>query len=197
MISLVRLGNVRALVERVLAEGVPGDLIECGVRRGGAAMLMKGVLSAHQVLDRHVWLADSFAGMPTPQADPHSADPPWESRAGQQAVPLEQVRRNFEACGLLDPCVRFLPGWFRDTLPGAPIQQLAVLRLGGDPYKSTWDALTHLYPRLSAWGFVIVDDYCLESCRQAVDDYRREMGIEEELHPIDWNAVWWRKSAVE
>lgn len=197
MIGLVRLGNVKDLVERVLAEGVPGDLIECGVWRGGAAMLMKGVLSAHQVFDRQVWLADSFAGLPIPHADLQPTDVRGESWAGQLAVPLEQVERNFEAYGLLDPCVRFLPGWLRDTLPGAPIQQLALIRLDGDLYETTWDALTHLYPRLSAGGYVIVDDYCLDSCRLAVDDYRRAMGIEEELQPIDWNAIWWRKSAGE
>jgi hypothetical protein len=180
-IGLVRLRNVKDLAERVLAEGVPGDLIACGVGRGGAAILMKGVLSAHKVRDRRVWLAGSFAGLPPPHADLS----PWDAR---------WVRHTFEAYGLLDDDVRFLPGWFADSLPSAPIRELALLRLDGDLHASTLDALTHLYPKLSVGGFVIVEDYCLDSCRQAVDDYRREMGIEAELNPIDWNGVWWRKS---
>jgi O-methyltransferase/8-demethyl-8-(2,3-dimethoxy-alpha-L-rhamnosyl)tetracenomycin-C 4'-O-methyltransferase len=181
-IGLVRLRNVKDLAERVLTEGVPGDLIECGVGRGGAAILMKGVLSAHKVRDRRVWLAGSFAGLPPPHADLS----PWDAR---------WVRHTFEAYGLLDDSVGFLPGWFADSQPGAPIRELALLRLDGDLHESSLDALIHLYPKLSVGGFVIVEDYCLDSCRQAVDDYRREMGIEAELNPIDWNGVWWRKSA--
>ena len=77
----------------------------------------------------------------------------------QLAVPLERVQDNFRRYGLLDEQVRFLKGWFRDTLPTAPIERLAVLRLDGDLYESTIQALDGLYDKLSAGGFVIVDDY--------------------------------------
>jgi len=195
MIGLVRLRNIRDLAERVLADGVAGDFIECGVWRGGAAMVMRGVLAAHGVSDRKVWLADSFAGLPTPDPERYPEDAFWQPWAGRLAVSEQQVRRNFEAYGLLDDQVRFLPGWFADTLPQAPPGPLALLRLDGDLYASTEVALRQLYPRLSPGGFVIIDDYYLTSCRQAVDDYRAAEAIEAELQPIDWTGVWWRKSA--
>ena len=93
---------------------------------------------------------------------------------------------------LLDDQVRFLKGWFKDTLPTAPIAQLAVLRLDGDLYESTWDALTHLYPKLSQGGFVIIDDYNHESCQQAVHDYRTQHGVDAPILDIDRIGVYWR-----
>ncbi|HUQ77176.1 MAG TPA: TylF/MycF/NovP-related O-methyltransferase, partial [Burkholderiales bacterium] len=95
----------------------------------------------------------------------------------------------------LDEQVRFLKGWFRDTLPGAPVQRLAVLRIDGDLYESTMDALTHLYPKLQPGGYCIIDDYHdIPACRQAVLDYRERHGIDEEIMTIDWSAIFWRKA---
>ncbi|WP_205703938.1 TylF/MycF family methyltransferase [Candidatus Chloroploca sp. Khr17] len=195
MIGLRRMNNLQACIEQVLADGVPGDLIETGVWRGGATILMRGVLKAYGVTDRTVWVADSFEGLPTPDVEQHPADTFWVSLAlaGWLTVDLETVRRNFASYGLLDDHVRFLKGWFKDTLPDAPITRLAVLRLDGDLYESTWDALTHLYPKLSQGGFLIVDDYFYESCRQAVHDYRARHGIHEPIQDIDGLSVYWRK----
>ena len=89
--------------------------------------------------------------------------------------------------------VVFLKGWFKDTLPRAPIERLAVLRLDGDMYGSTMDALDNLYPKLSGGGFCIVDDYALPACRQAVDDYRARHGIGAPLLEVDWTGRYWRK----
>ena len=75
------------------------------------------------------------------------------------AVPEEEVKANFRRYGLLDDQVRFLPGWFKDTLQDAPIDRIAVLRLDGDLYESTIQALDALYPRVSPGGFCIIDDY--------------------------------------
>ena len=92
-------------------------------------------------------------------------------------VGADQVRANFDRYGLLDDQVRFLEGWFADTLPMAPIEQLAILRLDGDLYESTMDALVPLYEKVSPGGFVIVDDYgAWEPCRKAVDDFRAQHG---------------------
>src|SRR6185503_6954948 len=109
-------------------------------------------------------------------------------------VSLEQVQNNFRRYGLLDEQVRFLPGWFQDTLPSAPIEQLALLRLDGDMYDSTMVALESLYPKLSPGGFVIVDDNSLSPCNQAVTDFRKRMDISGPLHEIDWTGIWWRKN---
>jgi hypothetical protein len=107
---------------------------------------------------------------------------------------MESVQRNFERYGLLDEQVRFLPGWFRDTLPSAPIDQLAVIRLDGDMYESTMDALNGLYPRLSVGGFVIIDDYILDMSKQAVHDYREAHGIVDPIVPIDTYGAYWQRS---
>ena len=89
--------------------------------------------------------------------------------------------------------MKFLKGWFRDTLPGAPIKSIAVMRLDGDMYESTTDALVHLYPRLSRGGFVIIDDYSLPGCRSAVTDFRTAQGIADEVRDIDGLSVYWQR----
>jgi len=112
----------------------------------------------------------------------------------QLAIPMEEVQLNFARYGLLDEQVRFLPGWFRDTLPSAPIEKLALLRLDGDLYESTMDGLVNLYPKLSVGGYVIIDDYgAIEACKQAVHDYRASHGITEEIHVIDWTGAYWQR----
>jgi len=170
MIGLARLDNIRMCVERVLADGVPGDLIEAGVWRGGAAVFMRAVLAAHGMRDRTVWVADSFAGLPPPDEAACPAD--RGDRHHEQewlAVTLDEVKGTFRKYGLLDGQVRFLQGWFKDTLPGAPIERLALIRLDGDMYQSTMDGLAALYPRLSVGGYVILDDWNLiPACRRAI-----------------------------
>ena len=194
MIGLKRLNNLENCILDVLRNGVPGDLIETGVWRGGATIFMRAVLKAYRQEDRVVWVADSFRGLPKPNATEYPADAGdtlW--RVKQLAIPLEEVKENFRRYGLLDDQVQFLAGWFRDTLPTAPIERLAVLRLDGDLYESTMDALAHLYPKLSPGGYVIVDDYALPNCRAAVDEYRRQHQITEPLARIDQNAQFWQR----
>jgi len=193
MVGRVRLDALQRAMETVIAEGIPGDVIETGVWRGGATILMRAVLLAHGVRDRRVFVADSFEGLPAP--DPaHAADAgDQHDRVGFLAVSKEEVEQNFERFGLLDDQVVFLKGWFKDTLPAAPISRLAVLRIDGDMWGSTMDALSALYPRLSAGGYCIVDDYALPGCRAAVDEYRRQAGIATPIESIDWTGIMWRR----
>ncbi len=193
MIGLRRMNNLQSCIEQVLADGVPGDLIETGVWRGGATVFMRGVLKAYAVTDRTVWVADSFVGLPVADVEAHPLDAFWSHSAGGAAVDLETVRANFARYNLLDDQVQFLQGWFKDTLPTVPVTQLAVLRLDGDLYASTADALTHLYPKLSPGGYLIVDDYNHESCRHAVHDYRTQHGIIEPIFDIDGMGAYWRR----
>lgn len=194
MIGLKRLDNIQFCVEDVIARGVPGDLIETGVWRGGACIFMRGVLAAHGVTDRTVWVADSFEGLPKPDAAAYPADAGDEhwKKSELLAVSVEDVQANFRRYGLLDGQVRFLRGWFKDTLPGQ-VERLAVLRLDGDMYESTIQALDALFPKVSPGGYVIVDDYgAVEGCRQAVDDFRAAHGIGDPLVEIDWGGVYWQ-----
>jgi O-methyltransferase len=195
MIGLRRLNNIQYCVEDVLRSRVPGDLIETGVWRGGATIFMRALLKAYGDTDRRVWVADSFHGLPEPDAANYPEDSQFNlSKYPELSVSLEQVKANFARYGLLDDQVRFLVGWFRDTLPSAPIERLAVLRLDGDLYESTMDALRVLYPKLSSGGYVIVDDYgAVPPCKSAVDAYRNEHAISEPLEQVDWSGVFWRK----
>ncbi|HNQ74097.1 MAG TPA: TylF/MycF family methyltransferase [Verrucomicrobiota bacterium] len=195
MVSRQRLDNLQQLVTTVLQENVPGDLIETGVWRGGSCIFMKAILAVHGEATRRVFVADSFAGLPKPNAAQYPSDAGDEHHVHDfLAVSREQVEENFRKYGLLDERVVFLKGWFKDTLPVAPIQQLALMRLDGDMYESTMDALVHLYPKLSAGGFCIIDDYALAGCQKAVDDFRTREKITAPLVEIDHTGRFWRKS---
>jgi O-methyltransferase len=164
------------------------------VWRGGASIFMRGILKAHGVSDRQVWVADSFEGLPAPDAR-YPEDGASEFHMHEAlAVSLDEVRANFARYGLLDEQVRFLKGWFRDSLPAAPIKKLAVMRLDGDMYESTMDALVWLYPKLSPGGFVILDDYnTVTSCNEAALGYRKEHGITAAIVEIRGGGAFWRK----
>lgn len=194
MIGRARMDNLHACLNAIIADDIPGDLIETGVWRGGATIFMRGFLAAHKIPRRKVWVADSFAGMPKP-SNPRDASCDL-SGFPYLAVSQEEVEELFARYDLLDKRVKFLQGWFKDTLPTAPIKKLALLRLDGDLYESTMDGLRHLYHKVSPGGFVIVDDYyAVSSCQTAVDDFRLEHGIKAPLVGIDHDSVYWRKPA--
>jgi hypothetical protein len=196
MLSMKRLDNLQSCIEQILEDEVPGDLIETGVMRGGAVVFMRAVLKAYGITDRRIWAADSFEGMPTPNPEkyPQDANTMWHTLPVSKEISLDHVKRTIAGYGLLDDQICFLPGWFRDTLPHAPIERLALLRLDGDLYESTMDALENLYPRVSVGGFVIVDDYYLDCCKQAVHDYRQRHNITDEIIDIDGAGAYWRRT---
>jgi macrocin-O-methyltransferase TylF-like protien len=194
MIGNRRMLNLWQACEDVIAGGVPGDFIETGVWRGGACIFMRAILKTYGVEDRTVWVADSFEGLPPPNEEAYPQDRGSDLHASAQlAVSLENVRENFRAYGLLDDRVRFLQGWFKDTLHAAPIERLALLRLDGDMYESTMDALRALYHKVSPGGYVIVDDLSVLGCNQAVKDFRDAHGIVDPMQPIDASSAYWRK----
>jgi O-methyltransferase len=195
MVGMRRLQSLCELAQRTLDDNIAGDFIETGVWRGGCCILMRGVLAANRVSDRKVYVADSFAGLPAPNADAFPADAGWDLRGHEElSVPLAEVKSNFARYGLLDDQVVFVKGWFSETLPTLAGGPFALIRLDGDLYESTYVALEALYPRLSPGGFVIIDDLnSLPPCRQAVDDYRSRVGISTPIEEVDWSAGWWRK----
>jgi hypothetical protein len=203
MLPLVRFNNLHDCIRDVLEQEIPGDLIETGVWRGGATIFMRAALKAYGCTSRSVWVADSFVGLPEPDAEKY----PLEAKAyhgvvqskvmNHLAAGEDEVRRNFTNFGLLDDQVRFLKGWFKDTLPTAPIERLSILRLDGDHYESTMDALTALYNKVSPGGYVIVDDYGEQQwtyCQQAVDEFRTRLSITEPLVQVDSSCWFWRRS---
>lgn len=194
MIGIDGLDNIQFCVEKVLEDNIKGDLIETGAWRGGACIFMRAILAAYGVTDRCVYVADSFKGLPKPDDSRFPVDKHDRHWANQfLAVSINQVQENFRKYDLLDDQVVFLEGWFKDTLPPLESKQFAVIRLDGDMFESTWQALTYLYPQLSPGGFCIIDDYHLDGCRKAVDEYRANQGITSPIQPTEANPVYWRK----
>jgi O-methyltransferase len=198
MVGIRRLNNIQSCIEDILTSNVPGSFVETGVWRGGSSIFAKAVLRQHRAEDRIVWCCDSFEGMPSPSAIDLSIDSSSDfSDREYLAATEDQVAKNFSKFGLLDPNVRFLKGWFCDTLPTAPIGEIAILRMDGDLYDSTMDALKNLYHKISIGGYVIVDDYkSWKGCRRAVDEFRERKNIHEKIIDIDAHAVFWKKDSI-
>ena len=194
MIGRKRLDNLHHCLDIIRQEDISGDILEAGVWRGGATVFMRGYLAAYNITNCKVWAADSFEGLPKPTL---AADAGYDFSADKipiLAISLDEVRRLFEKYDLLDNQVQFIKGWFKDSLPQAPVEKLALLRVDGDLYESTYDALQFLYSKVVPNGFVIVDDYGdFKPCRQAVDEFRKKNDITTPINQIDWTGVYWRK----
>jgi O-methyltransferase len=197
MKGLFRMDDLHACLLDVLNRKVPGDFAEAGVWRGGTGIMMRAALKAYGDTRREVWLADSFEGCPLPDEVNYPADAgDPHSTYAELAVALDAVKKNFERYGLLDRQVNFVPGWYRDTLPHAPIKRLALLHLDCDMYESTMQALEGLYDKVSPGGYVVIDDFgAVAGCQKAVTDFRKQRGIETEWRQIDWTAVRWQVPA--
>lgn len=205
-----RLLRVEQLYRKAKASGVAGDLMECGVWRGGVTVYMKALLRAFgDEANRRVWVSDSFNGVPdqlrqveresladvkkTP-AEFHKEDveqwgglvdePDLSGKVVKKhilTVEQELVRDNFARFGLLDDGVKFVPGYFNESLPTVRdhgLRKLAVLRVDGDLYSSTMDVLTNLYDVVSPGGYVIFDDYPLPQSRRAIEDFFRDQKLD-------------------
>ncbi|HWH97977.1 MAG TPA: TylF/MycF/NovP-related O-methyltransferase [Pseudolysinimonas sp.] len=194
MVGLARLADLQSCVETVVRDRVPGDLIEAGVWRGGASILMRAVLDALGSTDRIVVVADSFEGFPDiDAAESDGVDYSYEFLVAA----LDDVRDNFARFGY-ERGVDFVPGFFEETLPQLTDRTFAVVRLDGDSYSATNVGLHSLYPALSPGGYMIIDDYgVVEGCRRAVDDFRSEYGITEPIEQVDWVSVRWRREGTD
>ena len=234
MASRVRL-LLTAALSHYAATLPAGDFVETGVARGGSSILMMHVLDELQSKARH-FACDSFQGLPAGDdaKDIKSCDRVKRGKEGrhscgamrgkhQDAAYYEGMfsydQRKFMAhvreSGVARARLTAVPGWFNTSLPPTGVQQIAFMRLDGDLYVSTRDALRALYPLLAPGGAVYIDDYgSFAGCHEAVDEYRREHGVREpmvrvgERYPIrkdrfgssndykgtGYEAVWWIKS---
>ncbi len=176
-------------------EQIPGDYIEAGVWRGGLPIIMRAFLQSIGNQSRKVWLADSFQGLPNESQDENDrAAHVLLEPIFHLSTSRKQVEDSLDFFGLLDEQVKILEGWFSETLKYLPEVSFSLVRLDGDYYESTRDALDALYPKLSPGGFLIVDDYNLPlGCKRAVDEYRVQYGLVQPLIPINSQAVYWRK----
>ncbi|MCP3891324.1 MAG: macrocin O-methyltransferase [Desulfobulbaceae bacterium] len=194
MVGLKRLENIQICAMKVIEENIEGDFLEAGVWKGGASMFMRAILKCFKIRNRTVWIADSFKGLPSPKSEYPADKGNSLYQYEKLAVSLEQVKQNFRALNLLDEQTQFIEGWFHETLFDAPVNKIALLRLDGDMYESTYVSLEALYNRVSIGGFVIIDDYgYVESCKQAVHDFLNKNSLSPIIQKIDWTGVYWRK----
>ena len=193
MIGLKRLNNLNRCLDIVRANNISGDFIETGVWRGGACIFMQMYCRLYN-LNRRVFVADSFQGMPVPAGNPSDVNNPHHIYNHVLAISKAEVESNFKAYNALDSNVIFLEGWFKDTLPNNPyINKLSLLRLDGDMYLSTSNVLNSLWDKLETGGAIIIDDYALEGCRNALHDFRNYRGITTEIRIIDRGGAYWVK----
>lgn len=194
MIGKKRLDNIHYCAEQIIKNNIEGDFIEAGVWRGGATIFMKAIIKAYG-LDKKIFVADSFEGLPKPNIEKYPDDKgDIEHKWDYLKVSLDDVKNNFRRFGLLDDEVIFLKGWFKDTLYTNKIGKLSLVRLDGDMYESTWDSLNALYPKLEKGGYLIIDDYYNnKGCRNAVMDYFKQEKLNHEIIQIDWTGAYFKK----
>ncbi len=195
MMGRLRMDNLHQCLTTIQQENIAGDFIECGVWRGGGTIFMAGFARVNGWVDRKIFVADSFEGLPKPSLEQDENLDLSKEIYPELAIPMETVRDNFKIYDLLSEQVVFLKGWFKDTLGDSRINQLALLRLDGDLYESTMDALRQLYDKVVIGGFIIVDDFGIKNCEEAVNDFFSQRNESmPKIHKVDWTGVYWRKS---
>lgn len=197
MIGRSRMDNLWESLDHIRKEGVEGDVMECGVWRGGASIFMAGYLDIYEITDKRVFVVDSFEGVPKSEHELDLCIDLHKEAMPQLAVDLETVKSNFRKFGLLNDNVSFVKGWFRDTLTTDLTEKIALLRLDGDLYESTMSCLINLYDKVSEGGVVIVDDYnVLPQCKKAVHDFFQQIDSAlPNIMEIDWTGVFWVKES--
>jgi hypothetical protein len=213
MLPPARLENICDVVESINAEGIAGDIVECGVWSGGALALfalrdMKFTSSRRRYIG-----FDSFEGLPPPTPEDDAIYTIFNENSRKQGRLVsnrlrktgvcvgdsaDSVRQFFQRVHIPPDRSVFHVGWFQESLPKAApsMGPLAVLRVDGDWYDSTKVSLEHLYSLVSPGGYVIIDDYgAFPGCKRAVDEFRESAGLTDQLNWVDEHCVWFRKPA--
>jgi O-methyltransferase len=182
LVSLFRLAN------RVSRSGIPGDIVECGCARGGTAALL-GMASRHS--RKHLWLFDSFEGLPPADEIDGSAA---AKHVGSSYGSTAEVESTLRRLGISETRTHLVPGWFQDTLSVADVRSIALLHIDADWYSSVRTCLETLYERVSSGGYVVLDDYGYwPGCRAAVDEFMQKQCITVPLIDVDGIRRYFRK----
>lgn len=189
VVSLVR------AVRHVVQNGIAGDIVECGVWRGGSMMAVALALQDLGATSRELHLFDTYTGMTAPSEKDRRPDGKTATEimsalpADVMTASLDDVRRNLASTGYPAQHIHYVAGKVEDTLPAAAPERIALLRLDTDWYESTRHELVHLYPRLVSGGIMIIDDYGFwRGAREATDEYFAAAGSTPFLHRIDYTA---------
>jgi O-methyltransferase len=192
MMGYKRLSNIQECFENVIKNNIEGDFIETGVWRGGGSIFAAG-LNKFYNSNKKIYVADSFEGLPPPDEKYIDDAGDVHHKVNFLAVDLETVKDNFNRYDLLDNNVIFIKGFFENSLKDANIGKISILRLDGDMYSSTIQVLDQLYDKVSIGGYIIIDDYALAPCRNAVNDFRKKHNITSNIIEIDWTGIFWIK----
>jgi O-methyltransferase len=184
----------------LVESGVSGDIVECGVWRGGNMMAVAKTLLDADAADRDLFLFDTFAGMTAPTAEDlyhrgRAASTRFAELAdGEQSsdwcrAGIEDVRANLALTGYPPQRLHFVPGMVEETIPAQAPETIGLLRLDTDWYTSTRHELVQMWPRLVRGGVCIIDDYGhWKGSRQAVDEYLAEQGLKVLMHRLDYSG---------
>jgi cephalosporin hydroxylase len=183
------LEHLERCLDAVREGHVPGDLVECGTGRGGGAIFMRAYLDAYELSGPHVWVLDRFRASPEPDRLPELGP---RGVSGFRAD-LNLVRDGFARFGLLDDTVRFLQGPIGAVAPDAPVDRIALLRIGRGLGSEARDVLEHLYDKVSPDGFIVIEDHQDTECRKETEAFRTQRGITATLEHVDASVVAWRK----
>ncbi|MGA2302279.1 MAG: TylF/MycF/NovP-related O-methyltransferase [Candidatus Acidiferrum sp.] len=191
MLGPERIQNLSRLAQRIEDEQIPGDVVECGVYRGGSAAILAR-RATHSRLGRTVWLFDTFQGMPPATA---SDGPEADSWVGNLRSSPRRVERLLRRTGADVSRVRIVPGLFQDTFRATHIREIALLNIDADWYESVKLCLETFYDAVARGGIVSIDDYGLwPGCRQAVDEFIQNRQLAIRMQRVDESARWFQKS---
>lgn len=195
-----RLNALIDAVKYVVKNRIDGAMVECGVWKGGSTMAMALTLKLLGAENRDLYLYDTFSGMSAPSdADisihgHHAHEKFCRARISENASawclsPLDEVKENMFSTGYQKERIHFIKGKVEDTIPKDVPKEIALLRLDTDWYESTRHELTHLFPRVTRNGVLIIDDYGhWEGARKAVDEYISDNNIRILLNRIDYTC---------
>lgn len=202
MTGPLRMHALYDAVRHIESANIAGDIVECGVWRGGSAMVAAMTLLALGRTDRTIWLFDTYEGMTLPtdrdvDLDGRSALLRWNTEWSKTSkgngagsdwcmASIEEVRANLLSTGYPEDRLRFIKGKVEATIPADGLDRVALLRLDTDWYESTYHEFVHLYPKLATGGILILDDYgSWQGAREATDRYFEEAGNKPFLGRID------------
>lgn len=197
MTSLRRLVALCDAVQYIVRNQIPGDIVECGVWKGGSMMAVARTLMETGDESRHLYLFDTYEGMPSPSdrdisaqgesaADMLRNEDKEDSESVWCVATLDEVRRVIGGVGYACAKVHYVKGRVEETLPKMAPERIALLRLDTDWYESTRHEMEQLFPKLSSGGVLIIDDYGhWRGARQAIDEYIKKNKLQILLHRID------------
>lgn len=190
--SVERMFALHKAVQYIVKSDIQGDIVECGVWKGGSSMLCALTLRMLVETYRNVYLYDTYSGM----SEPTEKDVDFKGQQAKKgdfnewcAIPLDDVKKTMYSTGYPHDKIVFVKGKVEDTIPRIIPEKIALLRLDTDFYESTYHEMVHLFPRLVSGGVLIIDDYGhFKGAREAVDRYIQENGVRILLNRIDYTG---------